>query len=239
MIYITGDLHGMIDGYRLEQNHFDYSGLTRDDYLIVVGDFGFVWHGTQQDQDNMAFLKELPVTILFIDGNHENFDALEQYPVEQWHAGMIHRIADNIIHLMRGQVFLIEGKRYFTFGGGTSIDKARRTEGVSWWPQEMPNMQEYETGLATLDAYEWQVDYVLTHTAPSQIIKRIAPYIGKDKLNDYLATIDMELRYTHWYFGHYHVEGDLDAKHTVLFHSFVHPGDGIKQKDISRIKQEL
>ena len=41
-------------------------------------------------------------------------------------------ISDSICHLMRGQVFDIDGKTFFTFGGGNSIDKAWRTPGVSW-----------------------------------------------------------------------------------------------------------
>ena len=58
----------------------------------------------------MAFPKA--VYHVFIDGNHENYDRLSAYPVTEWRGGKVHRIADNILHLMRGQVFEIDGVRY-------------------------------------------------------------------------------------------------------------------------------
>ncbi|MBP3890916.1 MAG: metallophosphoesterase [Solobacterium sp.] len=239
MIYITGDFHGYLDGARLEPAQFDYEGLTRNDKMINVGDFGFIWYGDKRDEEQMEWLRKLPITLLFIDGNHENFVALKEYPEEVWCGGRVHRIADNILHLMRGQVYDIDGKRFFTFGGGKSIDKARRTEGVSWWPEEMPSVAECEEAIKNLDQVEWNVDYVLTHAAPNNVIPRIAPYIGSDMLNQFLETIDQELRYKHWYFGHYHAERDLDAKHTLLYHSFVEVGKTLQEKEVFRIKHEL
>ena len=46
------------------------------------------------------------------DGNHENFDRLYAYPVEMWHGGKVHKIRPSVIHLMRGQIFELEEKRY-------------------------------------------------------------------------------------------------------------------------------
>lgn len=54
--------------------------------------------------------------------NHENFDRLMAYPVEEWHGGKIQRIRPSVIHLMRGQVFELEEKKLFTFGGASSHD---------------------------------------------------------------------------------------------------------------------
>ena len=80
---------------------------------------------------NLKPYTELPFSVLFVDGNHENFDLLNSYPVEIWKGGKVHRVKPNITHLMRGQVFEIEGKTIFTFGGATSIDRDFRTEGMS------------------------------------------------------------------------------------------------------------
>lgn len=44
------------------------------------------------------------MTILFADGNHEQFDALNSYSVDEWNGGKVHIIEPGIIHLMRGQV---------------------------------------------------------------------------------------------------------------------------------------
>ena len=79
--------------------------------------------------EQSVLLSELPYTILFVDGNHENFDRLlSEFPIEDWNGGKVHKIRPNIIHLMRGHVFEIEGKRIFAMGGGYSVDKYMRRE---------------------------------------------------------------------------------------------------------------
>ena len=127
MIYVTGDTHGQIDFYKLRVFAEEHPGLTKDDYVIIAGDFGGVWNSRTLDED-LAPYEELSFTVLFVDGNHENFDLLATFPKEVWKGGLVHRIRTNIIHLMRGQVYEIEGKTFFTLGGATSIDKYMRTE---------------------------------------------------------------------------------------------------------------
>lgn len=44
MIYATGDTHGIMDAWKLLKEYFeDRKKLTRDDYVIVCGDFGILW----------------------------------------------------------------------------------------------------------------------------------------------------------------------------------------------------
>ena len=51
MIYITGDTHGMIDWEKINTREFpEQKSLTRDDYVIVLGDFGGIWDGAEQDR---------------------------------------------------------------------------------------------------------------------------------------------------------------------------------------------
>ena len=109
----------------------------------------------------------LPFTILFIDGNHENFEPLNSYPVEVWNGGKVHRISYSIIHLMRGQVFMIESKSFFTFGGALSFDKGRRIEGKSWWKEEMPTPEDYKEALINLATVNYDVDYIVSHDCPN------------------------------------------------------------------------
>ena len=237
MIYITGDFHSNIDGYRIKKENFHYEGLSKADYILNCGDFGFVWNGNEKDDKELNILNDLPVTLLFIDGNHENFDVLKKYPITFWNGGRVQFIREHIIHLMRGETYTIEGKRYFTFGGGTSIDRARRVEGVSWWKEEIPSDEEFMHGLDTLNKCDWEVDYVITHTAPSSMISKIAPYIGKDVLNNYLEIVKEQLSYKHWYFGHYHKDIDLDEKHSLLYYSFVEAGKSVAQRD--RVRSQI
>ncbi|MFD2329464.1 metallophosphoesterase [Cohnella sp. GCM10020058] len=147
MIFVTGDTHGAISiGKRLNTRNFPKQReLTKKDYVIIVGDFGLIWNLDAEDRYWLKWLsKQKTFTTLFIDGNHENFDLLESYPVEIWNGGKIHRINDSVMHLMRGQVFNIDGLGFFTFGGAFSHDKEDRIEGKSWWRREMPSQAEYE-----------------------------------------------------------------------------------------------
>ena len=118
-ILITGDTHGTFD-IRKVTKFFEKAEkrYTKEDFLIICGDVGVCGvTGKAYEAETRKVLRGLPVTVLFIDGNHENFDDLDSYAVEQWHGGKVHIIEDDIIHLMRGQVFDIEGKLFFTFGG--------------------------------------------------------------------------------------------------------------------------
>lgn len=142
MILITGDIHGSHDISKLgDDNKVLFRNLTKSDYLIICGDFGLVWDNSEEDRRWRKWLNQRNYTTLFVDGNHENFDLLNNHPVQQWHGGKVHRISDSIIHLMRGQVFEIDGKSFFTMGGAESHDKADRILGKSYWSNELHRNQ--------------------------------------------------------------------------------------------------
>lgn len=124
MIYITGDCHG--DFRRFSKEIFpEQSEMSKDDYVIICGDFGGVWNKDLESPEEtwwLNWLQDKFFTTLFVDGNHENFDRLYRYPVEEWNGGKVHKIRPSVIHLMRGQVFEIDDRRIFAFGGVSSHD---------------------------------------------------------------------------------------------------------------------
>ena len=69
------------------------------------------------------------------------------FSVSRWHGGKVHFIKESVIHLMRGQIYTIDGKTFFTFGGGYSCDIETRVEHRSWWQQELPTTQEWNEAL--------------------------------------------------------------------------------------------
>ncbi|WP_018884782.1 metallophosphoesterase [Paenibacillus massiliensis] len=224
MIYITGDIHGTISvGQRFNTRNFpEQKELSKHDYVIVTGDFGLVWDGSKEDQYWLKWLQHTkPFTTLFIDGNHENFDLLEAYPTEQWNGGRIHRINDSIIHLMRGQVFTIEGQTFFTFGGAASHDIEYRKEGKSWWRREMPSQAEYEEGLQNLEKHNWQVDYILTHTCSTGALSYIKEHCGihmeLDEMHAYFDGVEGRTTYKQWYFGHFHRDMLLPKRQRLIY----------------------
>ena len=173
----------------------------------------------------MKYLAEdKPYTICWVDGNHENFDLISQYPVENWNGGKVHIIRRDkqgkpkIIHLMRGQVFNIYGKKIFTFGGAYSVDKYMRTPGYSWWEREMPSDAEMEEGNKNLEANNYEVDYILTHTAPEDTMTLFHPSPEHEKrLNNYLEYVRENTKYKHWYMGHLHRDEDIWRHQSILW----------------------
>lgn len=220
-VYITGDTHRDVDFGKIKKFKKEHPELDKDDYLIIAGDFGAVWNENTLENDLKPY-EELGLKVLFVDGNHENFPLIYSFPCEIWNGGKIHKIRDNIFHLMRGQIFTIEGKSFFTFGGATSIDKCFRREGVSWWSEEIPSEDEFEEAKENLGKAGWKVDYIITHSCDvkaSQIVlydgyhahNRVYPE------NYMLSYYEENVEYTHWYFGHYHLDMEIGEKKTLLY----------------------
>ena len=232
MIYVTGDTHANIDIAKLNTTKFpQQKELTKNDFVIICGDFGLCWDGSHREMWWQDWLTAKNFTTLWIDGNHENFDMLYSYPVEKWNGGKIHRIDKNIIHLMRGQVFDIDNMRIFTMGGASSIDRRFRKESVSWWSQEVPSEQEWSEAFRNLNKFNNKVDYVITHAAPLDMASRI-PGLSKDFYDPVerdLFNIMMEIDFKKWYFGHYHIDIDLTSKFTGLYSKIIKLGEGVEQ----------
>lgn len=132
MIYIFGDIHGEIEISKLNSKNFPESKtLTKNDYVIILGDFGLVWDKSNEEKYWLKWLDNKPFTTLFLDGNHENFDILYDYPIENFKGGKVHKISDSVYHLIRGEIFEINDKSIFVMGGAESYDKEYRVEGKS------------------------------------------------------------------------------------------------------------
>lgn len=218
MIYVTGDIHGGFDIHKLSSKELRSAGLRikKDDYVIVCGDFGLVWDNKPEERYWRKWLDEKPWTTLFVDGNHENFELLNTYPVEEWHGGRIHRISEKIVHLMRGNVFSLEGATFFTFGGAASHDKEWRLPGLSWWPGELPSDEELRQANDVLAQCNNQVDYIISHCAPSLIQGRLNPTYKIDRLTEYFEYVRETVKFKRWYFGHYHEDVDFDDGFSCL-----------------------
>ena len=82
MIYVTGDTHANIDINKLSTKKFpQQKTLTKKDYVIVCGDFGLVWDASSREMWWQKWLGNKRFTTLWVDGNHENYDALKLLPI--------------------------------------------------------------------------------------------------------------------------------------------------------------
>ena len=220
MIYVTGDCHGNFR--RFQPEYFpEQAGVTKNDVVIIAGDFGGVWFGDSRDDETLDWLERLPFTLAFVCGNHENYDALERYPVAEWHGSKVHRVRPHVLHLMRGQVFELESYRFFTMGGAKSHDTNHRINHISWWRQELPSDEEYSEALQNLERYNWQVDYIITHCAPTSIALMGSRHNEADRLTDFLQEVRERAKYYYWLFGHYHDNKAVDEKHILLWEQIV------------------
>lgn len=97
IVYITGDCHSIVCGD---------SGILNDN------DDGRWWLRWISEEVNNF-------TLLFVDGDRENFDRLysDEFEVVDFHGGKAHKIREN-----KGYVFELCGKKFFAFGGATSTD---------------------------------------------------------------------------------------------------------------------
>ena len=192
MIYLTGDCHSDFSRFGIDKFTIQ-NEMTKNDYIIICGDFGGVWNylvESTYEKYWLDWLNERNFTTLFVDGNHENFTRLYKYPVEEWHGGKVHKIRDSVIHLMRGEIFDIDNKKFFTFGGAKSHDiqdgilnldeeekiytfRKRgaffRIRDYSWWDLEMPTKEEMENGIRNLEKVNFKIDYIITHCCPTNV----------------------------------------------------------------------
>lgn len=232
MIYVTGDTHGGIDVKKLLDPKLP---LTKDDYLIICGDFGFIWNSNEETGKERSWLnwfEERPWTTLFVDGNHECFPRLYEYSEAVWNGGIVHVIRPHVLHLMRGQLFEIEGKKIFTLGGASSHDRGPaigEKNAKGWYAEELPSQAELQIASTTLRSTYYTVDYIITHCLPTNLNKEVSG--GKyqpDVLTDYLQNVRPRLHYEHWYCGHYHVDKDLKNRISVLYQRIVPIGESVE-----------
>ena len=249
MIYITGDIHG--DPTRFSTDNFpEQKEMTKDDVVIILGDFGIVWdryYETKNEKHWLKWLEDKPFTTVFIDGNHDNFERLVQYPVKEWNGGKVHEIRPSVFHLMRGEVFTIEDKKFFAFGGASSHDiadgildgdaidlnkqiKQMREQGKymwrisheSWWKEELPSEEEMQNGIDNLEKHNWKVDYILSHSPSASVITLLGHGLyEQDILTYYLEDIRARLNFRKHFAGHMHVNRNVNEKDILLYEQII------------------
>ena len=214
MVYVTGDMHGEWARFRAR----GMRQLRRNDTLLICGDFGFLWDGSKREQAILRKMEHLPFDIAFVDGCHENFDLLDACPIEEWNGAPVHRVADNVFHMLRGEIYEIEGHTYFAFGGGSSGDKEFRDEPNSWWEQERPTQAEINEAMEHLEAHDNKIDYIITHEPPG-ILRDCLNIDGGEHadVGSFFEDMTKACIYRKWFFGKCHLNKYIPVKFYAVF----------------------
>lgn len=168
-ILFAGDIHG-------DTKHlgwvFSEARNVDADQIIAVGDYGYWPHygDGQSFLDLTQALADGGTPFAWLDGNHENHDLLDQKVQQQpwWHDGDLPQPiptlqSDNFLYLPRGTVLDLDGVRLLAYGGAWSVDWMHRKAHVTWWEQELVDLDHLE-GIGHAVG---QVDILATHECPS------------------------------------------------------------------------
>ena len=175
-ITIIGDVHGKYKRYHEIIRESDYVP-----YSVQVGDFGFDY-GTLKNVD--------PKHHVFIGGNHDNYNKVNEIPNYLGDYGYVNNFND------------ID---FFFYRGAYSIDRIYRTIGIDWWEEEQLNIESF---MKARELYrDIKPDIVLTHDCPEQIAQlmlhphqRLYQNITGWALGELLNIHEPKL----WIFGHWH-----------------------------------
>ena len=144
--------------------------------ILHLGDFG-VWPGGENYLTQVAFaLDQADARLWFADGNHEWFPRLaaQRRDAERCRDQNLPLVAvdayDVIWHLPRGHRWTWHGRTWLALGGGVSLDRAIRTEGRTWWPEE-----EITPEQAAKVIVDGGADVMVTHDCPSGVRHTFPP----------------------------------------------------------------
>ena len=238
-LWVTGDTH-VIEGIyeRLSYKGFPESRTMNefeDNFVVILGDCGLFWDPERALKDIAklnSWLDSKPFDLMFLMGNHENYDVLEWFPVSDFRGGEARFVSDHITVLETGSVFDFDGVKYGVFGGALSIDKYRRTEGKSWWSAEQADDSTKEKFMDALADNDWEIDYLLTHTC---LREDVYFHIGfedrhnnkEDQTTKFLSFIveHFNLTYKQNYHGHFHHNMSLHhSRSTCLYKDIIPVG---------------
>ena len=190
--------------------------------MIVLGDAGVNFYGNWRDEHMKEFLDTLPITFLFLHGNHEmrpeNISTYNKCWSDNVQGWVYQEDAHpNLCFAIDGEVYLLGDKRALICGGAYSVDKHYRlSRGWSWWADEQPNDSTKAKVEAAIEHNGREFDYVMTHTCPFfyQPTEVFLPMIDQSTVDTstekWLQTIYDKIHFQTWFCGHFHTDKTID-----------------------------
>lgn len=235
MLYVTGDTHGE----NVERFSFKrvpgLRDLTADDIIVVCGDTALMW--PDHEKETVYTLKQLedkPFSIVFVLGNHDNYDWAETLPRVDVLGGTMRQIVvDDIAYENR---YIVDSWTVADLSGyhcllcahakshdiqhlyreddyeGIAMARKRgewfRVAHKTWWPQEELDAEAIEPFIQEHEGEHF--DAILTHDCPGMFCRMAGPDDGMrlkpSPQEEYFDSWRSRLDYDVWVHGHMHRE---------------------------------
>lgn len=157
-----------------------------DEEYIILGDVGIGFHGHN-------FPNKFDYKVKFIRGNHDNPQVCQQHE-------------DSL-----GEYGVYKGMGFVS--GAWSIDRAYRTTGYDWWPDEELSMLQLQNAIDLMQ--KEQPEIMISHDAPASIASMVLKKGGfgplyPNRTNQALEIVKNTVPAIKlWVFGHFHVPFDM------------------------------
>ncbi|GAB2456466.1 hypothetical protein GCM10027029_17760 [Conyzicola lurida] len=127
--------------------------------ILHAGDFGIL-----PDKRGKGFLAAVDALcqeahierVLVTPGNHEDWPRLVNRFASR--PGEAIRLSDRVWVLPRGFRFRVAGRSFMSFGGAASLDYAYRRARGTWWPEEIPTVDDVSSAIGS-----GPVEVLITH----------------------------------------------------------------------------
>lgn len=228
-VLLAGDIHAYEDISKLNTTKWkEQKSLTKNDFLISLGDFGLPWSCSMQedctehkvwtdvvmtknDRYWLDWLVNKNFTTLVVLGNHEGVYSILKYIPKTYYEPIKGYVKElklekgSVYFLLRDSEYWINGKRFLVIGGADSIDKIYRTPKSTWWEEELLTIGEEDNILGIIEKNN-KFDYVLSHTCPSWLVTEFLynPMKVYDPVSQFLNHVENSIEFTEWHFGHFH-----------------------------------
>jgi predicted phosphodiesterase len=204
-LFIVGDTHA--DDSFVAYVHKEARSLGVDT-IVQLGDFGYDFNRNMLASIEAWLNRDENHKWYWLDGNHDHHDYIEAVILagQSWDHPVAH-FHERMFYCPRGSTVKIGDKKCLFLGGAFSIDRYRRTLGVSWWEQEMIRYSDMERAVRN----GTDIDVMFTHDVPPMAFiddalrsanYKIDPDSSANRRN--LGRVVEEVAPKHLYHGHYH-----------------------------------
>lgn len=235
MLYLTGDTHGDNLGRFSFRRRPGMRSWTEDDVAVVLGDTALMWPGYEKETAYVLDqLVSKPFAIVFILGNHDNYDWAETLPQVDVFGGTMRQIVvDGVTYENR---FIVDSWTVADLSGyhcllcahakshdidhlyqpddkeGIAAAKRRgewfRVAHKTWWPQEELDIGAIEPFIQEHENERF--DAILTHDCPGMFCSFAGHESGArmkaTEQERYFDDLRRRLDYGIWAHGHMHHE---------------------------------